>query len=739
MKVYENYLKNNYNYGILVNYADLLSEQGNNDKALAIKQKLTEDFPYSPDEFYNLSKYHYSAKQYDKAEGYIRKALALAPTNENYWEQLGDIKNEKKSITDAMDAYNQSLKYDPNQYTLISKIRKLNGKSEIYKLFPETDIDKIIKEDKLSEAKNTDYGYYYILDQKDVIIYPGGANEEYYTIIIRITNEKGIDRYKESSIGYNNTQNLLIEKAEVIKKNQAKIEGERNDNEIVFTNLEAGDVVVFKYRLQSFVYGHFAKEYWDKYYFGGQIYTAITKYNLLVPSDQKINYIFHNSSIQPVIKEVENFKEYSWETIKPEPEKDEPLMPELSDVGTVLHISTIPTWKEIADWYSDICNNNAEEDFEIVALYKKLFPEGQKSLSQFQKARIIYEYIESNIRYSSVSFRQSAYVPQRPADILTTRLGDCKDLSGLFVTLARMAGIKGQMVLVDTRDNGEKQILLPSVEFNHCIVKAILDNKPYYIELTNNYLPFVSLPNNLNGAVILEIPSKNISDKSELQLLKTANRTRDVVKRFIDIKPNESDLNVSLKTVKYGNLSAGVRDTYQNLDNEKQMKEMEKTVANGYKNNVKLEKVSFSNLDKLSDSVVYSYNFKVKNEVSEIGSLKTFRISYPDVVASLDNFSADTRTYPIEYWGYEDVDQYETTVNITAPTGTKFIEVPASETLIFKDIKFTIQYTLKSPDKLTIIRKFTNDRQNIPASDYAAFKSFFEKIVKAEQKFVAYK
>ncbi len=739
MKVYENFMKNNYDYGVYEKYASLLSEQGSNEKALDIKKKLAENFPYSPDGYYKLSKYYYSAKQYDKAEDYIKQALALSPYNESFWEQMGDIKSEKKNTAESLEAYNQSLKYDPNQYNIINKIRKLNGKSELYKLFPEIDIAKTIKEDNPSEAKNTDYGYYYILDQKDVILYPGGATEEYYTMLIKITNEKGVDRYKESSIGYNNSQNLLIEKAEVIKKSNAKIEGERNGNEVVFTNLEVGDVVVFKYRLQSFVYGRFGKEYWDKYYMDGQIYSSAVKYNILAPADLKVNYVINNSTVKPVIKDVENFKQYSWELLKAAPQKDEPLMPVLADVAPILHISTIPVWKEIADWYSDICNNKAEEDFEIVALYKKLFPDGQKAITQFQKAKIIYEYIESNIRYSSVSFRQSAYVPQRASATLTTRLGDCKDLSSLFVTLAHMAGINAQMVLVDTRDNGEKHIILPSVEFNHCIVRTILDNKSYYIEMTDNYLPFASLPNNLLGAVILEIPSKNITDKPELKLLKTSSRTNDMVKRIVDIKPVESDLNMTVKTVMTGALSSNIRNEYVNMDSEKQIQSMEKTVAGRYKNNVKLDKISFKEIEKLNDSVEYSYSFKVKNEVSEIGSLKTFRVVYPDVVASLDNFSSDTRTYPIEYWSYENADNYETVVNISAPTGTKFVELPTSESLSFKDIKFSIQYTLKAPDKLVITRKFSNGRKNIAAADYAEFKTFFEKVVKAEQKFVAYK
>lgn len=740
IKVYENYIKNNYNYDAYTDYANKLGEQGNTGKALDIKQKLVKYFSYEPAVLYNLSDYFFSVKQFDKAEEYIQRAIALAPYNEAYWGKLGDIKNEKNDIPAALNAYDQSLKYDPNQYNIISKVRKLNNKPDVYKLFPEADIAKIIANDNPSEAKNTDYGYYYILDQKDVVVYPGGANEEYYTLIIIITNDKGVERYKETSIGYNNSQSLLIEKSEVIKKSQAKIEGERNENQVVFTNLEAGDIIVFKYRLQSYVYGRFEKEYWDKYIFGGQIYTALTKYNLLIPGDKKINYVFTNSTIQPELKGIEDFKQYSWVMKSPEPLKDEPLMPVISDAGTVLHISTVASWKEIADWYSDIVNNKSEEDFEITALYKKLFPDEKNSITQFQKAKTIYEYIESNIKYSSVSFRQSSYVPQKASSTLITRLGDCKDLSNLFVTLAHMAGISAQMVLVDTRDNGQKDIMLPGIQFNHCIVKTTLDAKSYYIELTDNYLPFTSLPNNLNGAIALEIPSKSVNEKAELIKLKTTNRARDIVKKIIDISPMDADLDVSIKSIRYGALSSGIRQTYQDLDKDKQMKEMERTVAGGYKNNIRLEDVSFKDLDKRNDSVSYTYHYKVKNEISEIGSLNTFRISYPDIVASLNSFSADTRDYPVEYWSYEDADAYETIVNVKAPAGKKFVELPTDETVVFKDMKFSLHYTLKSPDQLVIIRKFSNERQQqISPEDYIAFKPFFEKIIKAEQKFIAYK
>ena len=39
MKVYENYMKDNYDYAIYQEYTDIMIEQGNDDKALDVKRK----------------------------------------------------------------------------------------------------------------------------------------------------------------------------------------------------------------------------------------------------------------------------------------------------------------------------------------------------------------------------------------------------------------------------------------------------------------------------------------------------------------------------------------------------------------------------------------------------------------------------------------------------------------------------------------------------------------------------
>jgi hypothetical protein len=120
-----------------------------------------------------------------------------------------------------------------------------------------------------------------------------------------------------------------------------------------------------------------------------------------------------NSSLQPSIKEVEDFKQYSWE-IKNQPAyKDESYMPADVDILPVLHVSTLNSWNDIALWYADLINKSSDETHELTSAFQKIFPgKDLKTLTEFDKAKSIYAFIQKKIRYSSVSFRQGAYLPQ---------------------------------------------------------------------------------------------------------------------------------------------------------------------------------------------------------------------------------------------------------------------------------------------------------------------------------------
>jgi tetratricopeptide (TPR) repeat protein len=740
MKVFDDYLARHYNHPLLKQYLQLLDQEGKSKLVAEKRIWMVTKFPFETSITVDNAQYHIKSKEYREAEDYLKKALDLSPYHEQAWELLGDVNREQNKKDEAIKAYQQSLQYDPNQYDVISKLRNLMGKPDAYKIVPQVIVDDIVAKDVPPATNLTSEAGYYVMEQdRSIVMHPGGATEEFDTYIVRITNENGIKEYKESTVSYSSSQNLFIEKYEVIKPSGAHIQGERNKNEIVFTNLEVGDIVVFQYRYQNFINGRFANDFWAKQFFQGSAYVAHSRYSLLLPASRKLNYLMTNSSMKPAISDVEDFRQYSWETTKQPAYNYEPYMPATVDVLPVLHISTLNSWSEISTWYADLINKTSEETFELTTAFQTLFSKDDlKTLTEFEKARRIYTYIQNNIRYSSVSFRQGAYRPQSASKTLSTRLGDCKDLSNLFMKLCEMAGIRTQMVLIDTGDNGEKDMVLPSLDFNHCIAKSLLDGKEYYIELTDRHLPFTSMPNNLIGALILEIPLKSDTKISELKILRTTTKSRDIAKADVVIRPSGNDVMVHTTQTKYGNPTSRVRNDFSNLSYDKQLIKLQEYIASQSKN-ISIDTLYFNDLESTIDSLTYTYRYSIKDEVSEIADLKTLKLIFPDLVATSNHFISQTREYPVNYNAYEDTDEYETTIRVELSKGQKFLDLPSDVTLSFKGMTYDLKYKVVNPELLLVTRKFTTNKSRVDVKDYISLKTFLDNIVKAEKRMIAFK
>ena len=732
-EVYKTFLKDNYESTIFQNLANEYKEQGDDTSYVAMVNKFISMSAQDPYSVSILTKYYYEKQDYIKALVYAQKANAMAPTVGLYWHNIASTYEQMNNKEAAIANYKKTIYYNRTDYDARKKLTLLLKQQELYKLLPESDVYALVK--KSAIVSTSDYSY--ILDEKGTILYDEGASEEYIEYVIKINNQKGIDTWKELNLSYSNSQSLLVDKCEVIKVSGTKVTAERNDGSIVFTGLQTGDAIHVKYRLQNYSTGRIGRAFWDKFIFNSFANSQSVRYTLIVPKAMLFNAKVINSSLEPSIKEVDDFKIYTWQMKDLLPLKSESLMPPVNDIAAVLHISTIKSWEEIAGWYSDIAYQDITDNYDLDILYKEIF-KNNISESNYAKVKRIYDYIVTNIRYSSVSFRQSGYVPQNISKIINTRLGDCKDVASLFVALTSKAGIKASLVLVDTKDNGIKDMLLPSMEFNHCISLVHIDEKDYYIELTNSDLPFGSLPSSDIGALSLIIPEHGQKSTSQLSLIVPVNRAKEKLVRKIKLSVTGNDLNVESETKRYGSIISSWRNTYANLSAEKQKESYLQTLSNDNKNSVKLDTVSFAGLKGDGDSVIVKCKYTIKNELIDAGSMKMIKIPFIDIVASLESLAADTRIYPLQYWNYENTDAYETYIDIQIPSGKTLMEYPADKNFTFKNSTYTLNF-LKSDNQLKISRKVNLIRSDISTDDYAAFKIFFSNIVEAESKYVIFK
>jgi tetratricopeptide (TPR) repeat protein len=739
MAVWERFLKNNYSPDAVEALTKLHLEQGTSAKGLKVYTELAEHYPYSVGYLSALAKYYFGLRDYAKALAWQQKTLELAPYVGAYWTEVGRIHEEMGNPAQAREAYTKGIGYAPTNYEVRKKLRKLEKKQDVYAYFAQPDVYALMASSPKVD-KNSGEASILLHQEVQQIIYPEGGSEERNILVVKVLNSSGIDNWKEYSIDYNgNNQRLIVEKAEVLKANGSKVAAESNDEGyVVFTALEVGDAIHLNYRLENYASGKLANHFWGKFHFNYFVPAKHVKYSLLVPQGRQFKHFMANAKLEPEVKPMDEFVLHTWER-KDQPKiKGEAYMPPLSDVGETLYLSSMPDWNYVAQWYADLANTKARADFEVKEAVAGLFAD-QANLTDEQKARRIYEYIVQNIRYSSTPFRQSAYTPQRAARTLSTRLGDCKDVSVLFVAMAQEVGLKSNLVLIDTRDNGEQDMRLPSVGFNHCVARVVLGGKERYLELTDNSLPFGTATGALKGAISLNIPRDDDKAAHDLKLLSWTTRPTNAQVLYTDISFENSDMVLKRRVVREGIYAAGTRESNANVTPEEQEKGILQSFSSSFNTPVKVQALKFDDgLHNLADSLSYDYSIQVKNALVDIGGLKIMALPWKEGEKSAEVVSEETRSFPLNYWNYDISEAQKEVITLTLPKGKVLAEMPKSQKISFEGWEYSINYKMVG-DKLVITRQTNYKNDVVSPEKYPQFKEFFNKMVEADTKQVAFK
>jgi len=690
--------------------------------------------PYATGIYANLGGQYYKTQQYQKAQECYLNCIRIAPTISGYYSSLGKINELTNNKDQAIKYYQKGLEFDPNDYETIASLRKLQSKKEVFSYFKDPDVDEEIK----NAPKASDYpdDNVVILDEEvQKVVYAQGGSEDRKFITTKILTQKGIDDWKEYRIDYDNWQDLTIEVAEVIKANGTKVPAERNESTLVFTNLEIGDVINIRYKTKSYSQAKLAGYFWDSFYFSNGNPHIVSKYSLLIDKGQKFNSTFNGKAIAPVKASMDEFDMYTWENKKQEALQYEDKMPPLDDVGNVLYLTSIPDWKFVSDWYNDLGSAKARTNYEVKQVISDIF-KGNDNLTDFQKIQKIYEYITGNISYSEVSFRQSGLIPQNPSAVINTRIGDCKDVSTLFVAMCKEAGIKAHLVLVRTHDMGVLGMPLPSIDFNHCIAKVTLNNKEYYLELTSQYLPFMSLYNSEINSNILDIDA---TTGTALKLLDPSTRKENNIKRATSISFKDKNMLIEEKSYKTAALAGSLRETVGDQSQKDRLKKMKEGLSTEYPDN-EISLLEYRNVDRRNpvDTVYMHAVYQLNNSVKSIGSISIFTIPWSDNITASDLQVNLPRYSGIDLSQMFYLDNETETVTLTLQPGKTLVEAVTPVSLKNDIIEYSIS-PKQVGNKVIITRAFKLKKAFVPVDKVPEFTTFFKKMIEADGKELAIK
>lgn len=175
---------------------------------------------------------------------------------------------------------------------------------------------------------------------------------------------------------------------------------------------------------------------------------------------------------------------------------DAPALPDVA--WTNFH-----SWQEVGAWYRSLEGARIEPDDDIRAKVATLI--AGKSTPD-EKARAIYAFVSSQVRYIGVAFGIGRFQPHLASDVLNNQYGDCKDKSTLLISMLAAAGIPADPVLIGAGITFNPDVPSPG-SFNHAITLARVDGQPVWLDATAEAAPYRLLNAVIRDKRALVIPA----------------------------------------------------------------------------------------------------------------------------------------------------------------------------------------------------------------------------------------
>jgi len=198
-----------------------------------------------------------------------------------------------------------------------------------------------------------------------------------------------------------------------------------------------------------------------------------------------------------------------------------------------LEFSTGRSWEEVAAAYGALVEPAIRPD-EVRALLPDDLPADPR-----QRLARLLQILHERVRYTGVFFGQGDIMPNPPSVTLERHFGDCKDKSVVLASLLQAAGMRAQLVLLNSGIGVDIDPELPGIGgFNHMIVYVPGEN--LWVDATAEFLGAGDVPYGNSGrwALLIGPGEKPLVRTPAMQAAENRAYERRIVS-LADIGPGE--------------------------------------------------------------------------------------------------------------------------------------------------------------------------------------------------------
>ncbi len=148
-----------------------------------------------------------------------------------------------------------------------------------------------------------------------------------------------------------------------------------------------------------------------------------------------------------------------------------------------VEITEFRDWAEVSALMSPLYSHAAtlNPDSPLKAEIERIRHEGRDAKA---RAALALQLVEDKTRYLYIGLNSGGLTPAPADETWTRRFGDCKGKTVLLLALLHGLGIEAQPILVSTTDGDVLGSVLPTIRFDHVMVRAMIDAQPYWLDGT---------------------------------------------------------------------------------------------------------------------------------------------------------------------------------------------------------------------------------------------------------------
>jgi len=662
----------------------------------------------------------------DEAMGALRAAMTLAPEEADAHVACGRALLGAGKDGLAMVALNSAFGLRPQDAGTRELVEHLQPEERADEAFA------VSSQDLLARV-NEERGYptRVLADLTVNTVFESGLGSRFHQFAAQVITDEGARSLRTFPITFDpDVQHVTVRAARVYRRGQQLEATETYEQSlgepqyriyydtralvVVFPDLERGDVVEIRYRIDDVAErNQFDDYYGDLHYFQGGSPIARTDYVLISPASRTFHFneprmpsLRHEQRVDGA-RRIDHFFAENVPAIR-----SEDGMPGATETRPYLHVSTYRTWEDVGRWWWGLVHDQLYADESLRRTVRELVAGAPDTRTKVQR---IYRWVIDHTRYVGLEFGIHGFLPYRVPQIVQRGFGDCKDKASLLYTMLTEAGIDARLVLVRTRRNGAIHDLPASLSvFDHAI--AYVPELDLFLDGTAEFSGSTEFPQMDQGVSVLIVgPNGAELRQSPVMSPEHNARTRTVT---VDLAADGSarlEVNEDVR----GHEAPSWRSQYQAEGTR--LDRFERAMRNTW-SGIEVDSVEMTGLTDYEVPVTAHYRASVPQlAVRDADGLRVPVTVMGDLLRMLAR--TETREHAFDLGA---TTRYVEDRTIRVPAGHEIGTLPEGGRIESPFGVFVMTVT-REARTVTVHSELTLSRDRIEASDYADFRAFIQR------------